>query len=75
MSTATLLPIISQDIFWYKKQGLPAEKREVFVTEETDTHIRGVCMERRAWRSFKKSRMNSHSSMPVSNLLAGDVMD
>ena len=65
MSDAMQKPIVSLLTFNYKKgDDAPTEERNLFVTEATDKFVRGICADRRAWRSFSRNKMSEVERTP-----------
>lgn len=65
MTDAMQKEVISLMSFNYKKNpDAVAEERAVFVTEDGPSFVRGICADRRGWRSFSRSKMSDVESTP-----------
>ena len=65
MSDAMQKEVISLMSFNYKKSDDTAtEERAVFVTESGPAFVRGICADKKQWRSFSRSKMSDVDYTP-----------
>jgi hypothetical protein len=65
MSDAMQKPIISLLTFSYKKgDDKPTEERNLFVTESGPSFVRGICADKKQWRSFSRNKMSEVERTP-----------